>query len=393
VEAERKRGKTKYFGNDDDYLLDGVEAGRVKEACDQLLLNLSKKIVEPVLFVDTLKDETRPHEKVDAGKTRVFSAAPQHLVLVERQLCAGFASFMSRNRISNECAVGIDAHSTEWDTLTLKVMRCGNKMIAGDFTNFDGSLHPQILKECVRIINEFYGDEWQVEREMLFEHLCHSWHLAEDRVYEWSHSQPSGNTLTAILNTMYHSIAVRMAYYHLEQQQGLSSMVSDTFNQNVSVIVYGDDGLYGVSETVAPWFTMRALVGAYLLAGMTFTSENKDGSIYDHKPIEQCGFLKRGFRKQGPYWVGPLAQDSINECLNWVKKGANTIIDLQKIAEGCIAEWSLHEKKVFEFWRDRISLVLMQRIGAYVLCFEHEKYMQELFYGKFSESFPQLCWA
>ena len=78
---------------------------------------MRRGIVQEYVFMDTLKDETRPLPKVMEKKTRVFAAAPMDFIIVFRMYFLDFLVFMMRNRIENESAVGIQTQSREWTQL------------------------------------------------------------------------------------------------------------------------------------------------------------------------------------------------------------------------------------------------------------------------------------
>ena len=55
------------------------------------------------IFTDTLKDETRPIEKI--RKPRLFAAAPMDFIIMFRMYFMSFLAYMMENRIENESAV------------------------------------------------------------------------------------------------------------------------------------------------------------------------------------------------------------------------------------------------------------------------------------------------
>ena len=179
---------------------------------------MEKGQIQEYIFMDTLKDETRPIEKVEALKTRVFAAAPMDFIIVFRQYFLDFIVYMMENRIINESAVGIRAQSDEWTLLHRQLSRKGTKVIAGDFSNYDGSLHPKILWAVFDIIQSYYWRSGATEQEQrvrwcLWNNLVNSYHICGEWFYQLNHSQPSGNPATAILNSMYNSIACRYVFY------------------------------------------------------------------------------------------------------------------------------------------------------------------------------------
>ena len=133
------KGKSAWLGKGDEYIVDNPE---LKQACEELEEHCRNNQRGNVVFMAQLKDERRPHAKVDAGKTRVFEAAPMHFVLVFRKYFGAFIDHVMKpkERIMNEMCVGINPESIEWDRLARKLMSKGEEVTAGDFSNFDGSL-------------------------------------------------------------------------------------------------------------------------------------------------------------------------------------------------------------------------------------------------------------
>ena len=72
------------------------------------------------------------------------------------------------------------------------------------------------------------------------------------RLYKLNHSQPSGNPATAILNSMYNSIACRVTFY--AERPG-----NEEFNDYVSMIAYGDDNLLNISSRVSTWYNQESM--------------------------------------------------------------------------------------------------------------------------------------
>lgn len=104
-------------------------------------------------------------------------------------------------------------------------------MVAGDFSDYDGSLHPDILNTICDMINEWYDDGNDVIRRNLFLSITHSVHLADGLVYQWTHSQPSGNPGTSLINSIYNSFVMRLVFYARERMAGQEgSFVHDRFN-------------------------------------------------------------------------------------------------------------------------------------------------------------------
>lgn len=349
-------GKTRWLGSD-VWDFKSEDSLALRKDVDHIIEEAKNNIVSDVLFVDTLKDEKRPLEKVLAKKTRAFSASPMHYSIAFRRYFGGFLAHMYRNKIKMECCVGVKAHSREWTTLAQYIQSKGKKVVAGDFSNFDGSVNFDIFHETVEIINQWYGDGYENAqiRRCLWENIEHSKHLLYNIVYQMSHGQPSGNPATAVTNSMYNSLASRYVYGLIMKDFGMC----DSFNSKVAMVCYGDDNIYNISDDIAHIFHPDAITSGFSAIGMTYTDESKSGDAI-FKELNEIGFLKRKFEwcpilKR---YMAPLKLESILEMTNWVKPCVSPLEALHVNAKCAIIELYFHDKPVFEEWSSKIRSVL-----------------------------------
>jgi len=337
-------GKKEWFGSNQDYLLDeGVE----KSINERIRLAKLGQRTE-TLWIDTLKDERRPVEKVDQNKTRVFSVGPQDYIIATRMYFGAFVGHIMKNRIKNEVCVGINVYSSEWTRLVQRLREVGNKCIAGDFSNFDGSLLVEILRKICEKINVWYGDDNSLVRTVLFEEICNGIHVCRNHVYGWTHSQPSGNPLTVIINSIFNSIIMRMAFVKL----GGSLM---DYDKHVRMVNYGDDNLFSVSDNYITTFNQITITQTLASMGLTYTDEGKSGELIAHRSLDEVSFLKRGFRRlSGGLYRAPLALNTITEMCQWLRSSADPIGDCKSNVEQALFELSLHDQQVWTKWNTRI---------------------------------------
>lgn len=347
----KSKGKTAWLGDGEDYIVDNPE---LKRDVQSLINDAKQGIRGNAISVATLKDEKRPIAKVDAGKTRVFEACPQHLVIAIRQYFLDFAAHVMRNRINNGIAVGINPYSLEWTRLAFRLRSKGNFMIAGDFSNFDGSLLMQVLVKIMEKINEWYDDdeEAQLIRATLWEHICNADILVRGEVIRKTHSQPSGNPLTVIINSLFNGIVMRIAYMLLKKEQGLPALCD--YRKYVSEIIYGDDDVKSVSLHILDWFNQLTLTDALASMGLTYTDETKTGEIQPYKRLEDVSFLKRKFviQRDGTF-LAPMDLENTLEITNWIRGKASKSATAEN-CEQAIMELSLHPQSVYELWSSRI---------------------------------------
>lgn len=355
---DTKRGKTEWFGSDGEYTLDSPKSQELKSKIENDIRKMEDGGIVRYTFMNVLKDETRPIEKVMAGKTRVFSACPIDFLVVFRMYFMSFLALMMENRIHNESAVGIKAQSLEWTELAKHLKSVGNRMIAGDFSNYDGTLHSKILWKVYDIIESYYktssdyNPNDSLVRAALWENIVSSESIVNNHIYQLNHSQPSGNPSTAILNSMYNSIACRYVYYaagHLN------------FNRYVRMQAYGDDNLLSVHPDVE--WSQEDMTREFLKIGMIYTDEDKNGAV-DYRPLEEVSFLKRGFSQ--PFLgaqFAPLKIRSILECFNWIHKTTNERGVMEQNWEMANLELSFHPADVFDKWTHSIRTALAKQYG------------------------------
>lgn len=359
-----KPGKQQWMGSGDNFDFTSSSALQLRNIVQELEENCEKGIITGVVCADTMKDERRPIKKVDEGKTRMFSACPMHFVVLFRKYYLGFAAFIMHNRNKNGIAVGTNPYSEDWDQIVRQISKKGKRVLAGDFSNYDGSLNVQVLWLVYEIIENFYKqyDENYSEREAkirysLWLHIVNSVHVYGDTLYQWTHSQPSGNPFTVIINSIYNLLILVIGYLvtiensDLDSKQKACLLNTMSFNKHVSPVVYGDDNILNISDYISNVFNQQSLTDALKLVGHEYTEETKDGKMHLYRNIEEISFLKRRFVFDNDtfHFVAPLDKSVIYEMLNWVRgNSVDSVFLLKSNIETALREISLHGEKEFD---------------------------------------------
>lgn len=340
-------GKTKWLGSI-EYKLDP----EVEECMEKRVEMAKNNQRMTTVWTDTLKDERRPLEKVLAGKTRVFSAGPMDYTLVFRKYFLAFAGHVAENRIGNEVSVGTNPYSNDWSRTAAKVLRKGPKVIAGDFSNFDGTLVLQILSRILDIVQDYYddGEENAQIRRVLWREITNSIHVNGDDVYMWTHSQPSGCPITAILNSIYNSVSMRYVWQLIMTPHGMGTMAD--FNKHVSMVSYGDDNLVNISDSVIEYFNQVTIASGYAEIGMVYTDEAKSGQMVPFRSLDECSYLKRRFvfDNEEMQWIAPLDISVVLEMANWIRGDLDQEASTNVNIEMSCFELTLHGRETFEQW-------------------------------------------
>lgn len=285
----------------------------VAEKLNKRLTDARNRTTDMTIFIDILKDERVKLDRIAAGKTRIFNVAPFDLNVAMRMYFQVFAAHVMHNHVYGECTVGINPHSDEWGLMLTHLTNNSQQFVAGDYSNYDKQLSYQVLRGVYEIIRRFYNDEHANVRETLFETMFSAFHIAERDVYRVAQGNPSGIVMTSLINSLANSIMMRVVYMEL------GGSLPD-FHANVRLKTYGDDNIMTVSDEQR-WFNMASISQKFKTHGVIYNRPDKaeitDGQ--DFLSVDDVTFLKRAFRVASGRTMAPLAQDSINEMINWIR--------------------------------------------------------------------------
>lgn len=346
-------GKTAFFGANDDFDFSSEKVHEIRVRVDYIIDQAREGVRLAHICRDFLKDEVRPHAKVDKVMTRVISGSPLDYVIAFRMFFGAYMAAQFQVHTLTGLCPGINPY-TDWDLLVRALgHRRKDKTFDGDFKAFDSSEQPDVHWAILDHINEWYGDgaDNARVRTVLWCDLVNSRHLvgpAGDCKYvvEWQKSLPSGHPMTTHVNSLYSLITLTACYDHCVRD---GSKIWD----HAGVAVYGDDNIVSVDDFVCDKFNFLTVRDAMReLFGLDYTPGRKDGSSVPYQPLEECTFLKRGFRFEASKWQAPLELSSCLYPCYWVK--GNASVDradramLTSKLEGTLGELSLHHQGVWD---------------------------------------------
>uniref|UniRef100_A0AB38ZJU3 RNA-directed RNA polymerase n=1 Tax=Crocidura shantungensis ribovirus 14 TaxID=3139534 RepID=A0AB38ZJU3_9VIRU len=371
VKYPHLNGKKQAFGSD-EWTLDSPLSKEIEQAVYDLEQKCLDGIQTDVLWTDTLKDERRPIEKVDIGKIRVFCAGPVHFTILFRMYFLGFAAWTMHSRNINGVSTGTNVFSPDWDIIAKKLLCKGKNIVAGDFSNFDGTLNQQILWALFDLIDAYYA-EFETEeqynrnhkiRYVLWMHIAQACHLCVNVVYMVTHCQPSGCPLTAILNSWYFLLLCRIVFLlcAMVRESELMCRVGtlanmDLYNKCVAEVSYGDDNVVAVHDSIVEWFNQETMTVAFLACGHVYTDEAKSGIQYISRDLNEIAYLKRKFLFDDTSYryIAPLDLDVILEIPQWTKKGSLAESILFGNIDITLRELSLHGEEIFDKYQKVIQ--------------------------------------
>lgn len=370
-------GKRDIFGSEGDYLFDTPGAIQVRQYVDEDIALAEQGIRGKHVSRMTMKDERRPMEKVDEGKTRAILGAPLESSIENRMEMGAFTHAMYNNRIKCGSCIGMNV----FDEADLLVEHLGEecRIIAGDFSGFDGKLPYGLMIRFCDSMDQFYGDwgspRWKARR-VLMEDICNSRHVdSKGRVIEWVGSNSSGNTLTSYINSWCNLIMLRYATLLIlgikDPREAYKFLAN--IDDHVKFAVYGDDNLIAVKPS-SPYFNklaQAAYTSAFAEMGLEYTDENKgSGEIDQNRHIGDVSFLKRSFEATHPIkgrkYMMALAVSTCLEMIQWKKKKDFYDEDVKRNAVNALQELSQHPRSIFERWRGPILNACSENLGGFV---------------------------
>lgn len=354
MSAGGKPGKTYWYGDGDQFDLDNENAADMEKKVNLIIESARQGYRRFHVFMDCLKDERRPIEKVEAGSTRQFMSCPLDLLLAMRMYFGDFVRHCMQNRIFNGMALGIDPH-LEWSTLVVHLMNHGNvNFTAGDYSKFDARIPVAIGYKVLAIIEAFYVRSTEEEtwiRRVLFQEIINSRHLSQGFVYEFNGGNPSGQPLTSV----YNSIANLLILTYSASMNYRGQVGWECFQQNWMNILkrtrfqtFGDDNIVAYNVNDEKWWGQMALEEHIPKhTGMTYTNEQKSLERLEKRMITEITFLKRGFRYDGVRWRAPLDIDVLKETLNWQTR-KSTVDEMRLRIDAVLMEIAQHGRHTFE---------------------------------------------
>ena len=360
--------KREAFGYDENYTFDTPGALHIRQQFDQAHAALEKGPI-PMIFVAFPKDELRPIEKVHQGKTRVVFSCDIVNTLLIRKYFGTFASWYQdpQNRFKNSSAVGMNVADQFECRAYAEVLGNGDPnadVKAGDHSGYDKKLPPIAIESVWTVYQEIMGPHLSPKEMTIARHVFLSFTKPfiqlRDCIIEWDNSNPSGNPITTILNTICNNTILR---YGVARSLGATTfrdakkMLIDIYQRKaVTYICYGDDNTWKVDTLLIKKYgvaniTYAMMDGALSEMGMKYTDEMKNDSFDEaRRSVFDVSFLKRTLTCENGVYYMRLALDTLTQNIQWAKK-KDTDGELFRVkVEGFLDELAIHDRATWDFW-------------------------------------------
>nr|QYW06891.1 MAG: hypothetical protein [Hubei tick virus 2] len=311
-------------------------------------------IIPATTFVDTLKDARVTLDKVQKGKTRMFSMSPVEYTWAVRKYFGVFQAAYQKYRITNGTAIGINTQGSEWSMLLRELLKKGSNFVVGDYKAFGDTLERSVMKGAFTAICEWYvanfssSEETQQYREILIEELFNAVHLASNIVYRMHCGIPSGFALTVEINDLVNQLYMRYCWCEI------TGRPLTEYHRFVKTVTYGDDLIMTVNDQIKETFNFRSIQQCLASYDIEFQPAAKDGSVYDTLSLAEVTFLKCKFVRH-PFrphqFLAELPLSSCLDTINWQYKGNDKIEVLFENTRAAMNNVFGHGPEVYNKWR------------------------------------------
>lgn len=305
-----------------------------------------QKKLSVCVFSESLKVEKRRVEKVQAKKTRIFSASPLHSVINSRRAIAEFYLQFVTSRKFN--ALGIAPQTLDWNNMALKALECGDQFGAFDYSGFDATIPAEFLTAVSEIVQHFYAEEDRKFIQCSMEENSAGVCSIHGELFQATQGNRSGYAFTTMVNCL-----VNMLNY------GYCKLTVYNRNPYTGFLTcFGDDFFY--TDRTSPLFTPVVFQQAAAEIGFVMTAPDKgklegDGWV----SIHELEFLQRSFTQgcnpavPASIYLGPLPREIILDAINTKHKGA-TIEDEAMTVSNALTEACI--------WSESFALEILQRL-------------------------------
>jgi hypothetical protein len=301
-------------------------------------------------------------EVLSKPKARIFYSCPTTLVALTRKYFLPVARLMQMHPALSECAVGLNAHSKEWEELMVHALAKGiERILAGDYSNYDQKLPLQLIIAAMMCMIEiashmtYTADDLAVMRGLVSELAMPLVAFNGDLVEFMSGGWISGTAITVHVNGICGALNQRYVFFSTYPE-------AKSFRDHVVLLTYGDDNIGSVDaeHTKFNIKTMSTVLAEY---GQKYTMPDKESAITEFLPLEDVEFLKRKsvFIPEINAQVGALVEDSIFKSLHCRVKDKSSPLGNDEAAainiDGALREFFNHGRDVYETRRSQLKNV------------------------------------
>lgn len=263
------------------------------------------------------KFELLKKAKVEMGKTRVFEQPGFEYTLLVRKYYGAFLNYY-KERAGFVFYHGIGRDKEEvWGRYYEEMVRNSQYGVDFDFANYDGTVHQSAFQFFLDVVENYYKDSTQEERNMravLLDMLRETYIILGNQISYSIKGNKSGNPFTDVFNSITNTYMQYVAFMACVQGQSVNLQL---FDDGVRMLTYGDDIIATVREDLLPLYNGQTVKSVLSSLGYRVTDAAKSAEMPLCRPLHELTFLKSPFvLRDGVCWA-PLPLRDINKELKY----------------------------------------------------------------------------
>lgn len=360
---------------------------------------IDSKLKEGIITANSLyafpKDETLPIEKIKQVKTRAVICGNLPFTIIYRMYNSDFEAAFHRISCTglSPMTPGINVDSPSWQIMASCLLSKNSRGFDFDVSAFDKRFSPQLMFAVTSIINKFYNDGNDLQRECIAHNAIFGFIQYKDAILQPYRGMPSGFAGTTSYNTIGHLIMKFVFYCIACERAGFTHLANwSCFCIFVCVYIYGDDITFTVSSEILPWYNGKIVAMLYREFGWDVTMASGKETIdidsplmISGKPFDQLQFLQRNFRTDSeiPFITAALNKDSIKDLAYWIRKHETPRELLYENLQTSLFYIASHGRLAYDNWLKTVNSAL-DRIHYKTLSWSFDEVLSILamrFYG------------
>jgi len=300
------------------------------------------------VFTNSLKEEIRADEKIEANKIRTFTASPAEAVVSGNRLFGDMNEKFIASHLKTSSVVGMNPFVGGWNELYNKLknhpMRYRSKIVGFelDESEYDSSMRTFLFEaicdfriKCLRVRDRTPDNINRIRQ--YYRNIVNSVIITADGIIVQKHlGNPSGSVNTISDNTLVLYFLLAYTWYLLSPVKTIES-----FRESVVAALQGDDNTWTVDQVTASFYNAISVSNEFSKLGITTTSP-----CYEPRELEELSFLSSSFSRFIDHvCVYDLDTDKILESLKWTEYPNDPVRTLERVAACLLNTWPNSEAR------------------------------------------------
>jgi hypothetical protein len=240
------------------------------------------------VFGNSLKEEIRPAEKIEANSIRTFTAGPIEMTIHGNRLFEDMNEKFYASHLKTPSVVGFSVLKGGWNELYRKLKKHPNGF-ALDESQYDSSLRNYLMWAMAgfrwRMLREEDQTPENLERiRVYYRNLVNTLIITSEGVFVMKQGgNPSGSVNTITDNTLILYTLLAYAWIMVSPEVFNSY---EMFESELALALCGDDNTWTVSNEAVQFFNARSVIREWAVLGVTTTTDS-----LDPRPVEDLDFL------------------------------------------------------------------------------------------------------